>query len=234
MTDTYIAENILKVNERIKEAAINCGRDPEEVRLVAVAKTIPPEKVKTAINAGVKILGENYLQEAQKKIGIIGKEVAWHFIGHLQTNKAKFVVDLFDLVHSVENYRLAERLNREAGKKEKIMPILIQVNISGEDTKHGIDSQSLFKLIEDVSALPHLSIQGLMTMPPMSSEPEDSRPYFSLLRKLRDELQSKGLKSVSLKELSMGMSTDFVVAIEEGATLVRVGTSIFGARHQVY
>jgi pyridoxal phosphate enzyme (YggS family) len=183
------------------------------------------------MDAGVSILGENYVQEARKKIEILGKDVPWHFIGHLQSNKAKYAVDLFDMIHSIDSFHLAERLNGEAQKKDRIMPVLIQVNISGEDTKHGIDSQKILKLIKDISTFQNLNIQGLMTMLPWSSDPEDSRPYFSSLRKLRDELESRGLKNVSLKELSMGMSSDFEVAIEEGATLIRIGTSIFGQRN---
>lgn len=231
MPEINIAKNLASIQERIKKAATACGRNPEEVRLVAVSKTIPAETVKKAMDAGVSILGENYVQEARKKIEILGKDVPWHFIGHLQSNKAKYAVDLFDMIHSIDSSHLAERLNREAQKKDRIMPVLIQVNISGEDTKHGIDSRKILKLIKDISTFQNLNIQGLMTMPPWSSDPEDSRPYFSSLRKLRDELESRGLENVNLKELSMGMSADFEVAIEEGATLIRIGTSIFGPRN---
>jgi len=230
MPNIDIARNLASIQERIEKASAKCGRNPAKVQLVAVSKTIPPETVKTAIDAGATILGENYIQEACNKIEILGKGVSWHFIGHLQSNKAKHAVELFDLIHSIDNPHLAERLNREAQKKHKIMPVLIQVNIAEEDTKHGTDTQTALQLIKDISLLNNLRIQGLMTMPPWSSDPEDSRPYFISLRRLRDELEKQKPGNVSLKELSMGMSSDFEVAIEEGATIVRVGTSIFGPR----
>jgi pyridoxal phosphate enzyme (YggS family) len=226
-----IPKNLLNIRERIKKAAMKCNRNPEDVHLVAVSKTISPETIKIAIDAGATILGENYIQEARKKIEILGQKISWHFIGHLQTNKAKYAVDLFDMIHSVDSFHVAERLNRECQKKNRIIPILIQVNISSEDTKYGVDPQRIFKLIKDISELQYIRLQGLMTMPPWSTDPENSRPYYISLRKLRDDLDALGLENVCLKELSMGMSSDFEVAIEEGATLIRVGTSIFGARH---
>ncbi|MEI6128095.1 MAG: YggS family pyridoxal phosphate-dependent enzyme, partial [Pseudomonadota bacterium] len=180
--------------------------------------------------AGVTILGENYMQEAREKIEALGKKVSWHFIGHLQSNKAKYAVELFDLIHSVDSLHLAESINKAAQQQNKIMPVLIQVNISGEESKHGLNPQTVCRLIRNVSALPHLTIRGLMTMPPLSESPEATRPYFTALRKLRDEVLAQGLNNLCLEELSMGMSSDFEVAIEEGATLVRIGTSLFGAR----
>ncbi len=230
MFDIDIAKNLQNVQQRITAAAARCGRNPDEIRLVTVSKTIPADKIQQAIDAGATILGENYIQETRKKIEIIRRNISWHFIGHLQSNKAKYAVDLFNLIHSVDSTHVAEQLNKEAGKKNKVMPILIQVNISGEDTKHGINPQVTIKLIEVIAPLGNLRIKGLMTMPPWSPDPEESRPYFIALRKLKDELTSQRPENVELQELSMGMSADFEVAIEEGATLVRVGTAIFGPR----
>ncbi|MCX5902110.1 MAG: YggS family pyridoxal phosphate-dependent enzyme [Proteobacteria bacterium] len=225
-----IADNLACVRERMKQAALRCNRQPDEVRLVAVSKTVSAEVIRAALNAGAMILGENYIQEARKKIDLIGRQAEWHFIGHLQSNKVKFAVDLFSLIHSVDRMTLAEELNREAGKRNKILPVLIQVNISGEETKAGIDPAGTRQLVQQVALLPHLSVQGLMTMPPWFENPEEARPYFIALRKLRDELAGEKIPNVSLKELSMGMSGDFETAIEEGATLVRIGTAIFGER----
>jgi len=225
-----IADNLARIQERMKQAALRCGRQPEEIRLVAVSKTVPPEAIREAVRAGAAILGENYIQEAREKIALIGTEAEWHFIGHLQSNKAKHAVELFSLIHSVDRMPLAEELNKEAGKKNKILPVLIQVNISGEETKSGIDPAGTRELVQQAALLPNLSVQGLMTMPPWFVDPEDARPYFRALRKLRDELAGEKIPNVSLKELSMGMSGDFETAIEEGATLVRIGTAIFGER----
>jgi PLP dependent protein len=225
-----IADNLTRIQERIKKTALRCGRQPDEVRLVAVSKTVPLEMMREAVSAGAAILGENYIQEARDKIALIGGACAWHFIGHLQSNKAKLAAELFSLIHSVDRIALAEALNKEAANKNKILPILIQVNISGEETKSGIDPSGTRQLVQQAALLPHLSVQGLMTMPPWFESPEDARPYFRALRKLRDELAGEHIPNASLEELSMGMSGDFEVAIEEGATLVRIGTAIFGER----
>jgi pyridoxal phosphate enzyme (YggS family) len=226
-----IAENITFIQERISKSALRAGRDPAAIRLVAVSKTVAAESIQEAIAAGVTILGENYMQEARKKIAHIGKQVEWHFIGHLQSNKARYAVDLFSMIHSVDRLSLAEELDQEANKRGKMVPVLIQVNISGEESKSGIDPQETLQLLERIAALQHLSVQGLMTMPPWFEDPVDARPYFSALRKLREELASKKIPGVALQELSMGMSGDFEVAIQEGATLVRIGTAIFGPRN---
>jgi hypothetical protein len=225
-----IADKLARIQERINRAALRCGRQPEDIRLVAVSKTVPLERIREAVSAGPTILGENYIQEAREKIALIGIEAEWHFIGHLQSNKAKFAAELFSLIHSVDRVSLAQELNKEAGKRNKILPVLIQVNISGEETKTGIDPSGTRQLVQQAALLPNLSVQGLMTMPPWFGDPEEARPYFRALRKLRDELAGEKIPNVSLKELSMGMSGDFEVAIEEGATLVRVGTAIFGER----
>jgi len=225
-----IADNLASIQERISKAALRAGRNPAEIRLVAVSKTVSTENIQQAIAAGVTILGENYVQEARNKIARVGSQVAWHFIGHLQSNKARYAVELFSMIHSVDRLSLAEALDKEASKQGKRLPVLIQVNISGEESKSGIDPHGTLQLLERIAGLEHLSVQGLMTMPPWFEDPEDARPYFIALRKLREELASKKIHGVSFQELSMGMSGDFEVAIEEGATLVRVGTAIFGPR----
>ena len=225
-----IADNLASIQERISKAALRAGRDPAAIRLVAVSKTVSAESIQEAIAAGVTILGENYVQEARNKIARIGKQVEWHFIGHLQSNKAKYAVELFSMVHSVDRLSLAEELDQEANKQGKIVPVLIQVNISGEESKSGIDPQETLQLLERIAALQHLAVHGLMAMPPWFEDPEDARPYFITLRKLREKLSREKIPKVALRELSMGMSGDFEVAINEGATLVRIGTAIFGPR----
>jgi len=219
------------VKKQIKAAAKNCGRDAESIRLVAVSKTIPTNRVQEAIEAGVTIFGENYVQEARAKFNdLIAFPVSWHFIGHLQSNKAKYAVRLFDLIHSVGSFKLARELNKQAAKVNKIQNILVQVNIAEESTKSGVSAQDTLKLLEDISGLENLAVKGLMTMPPFFNNPEKVRPYFKALRDLRDDLKQQRLPNVVLQELSMGMTGDFEAAIEEGATLVRIGTAIFGER----
>jgi pyridoxal phosphate enzyme (YggS family) len=225
-----IAENLAHVRERIEKASRRVGRDPNSVTLVTVSKTVEPQGIREAIEAGVRILGENYVQEAQKKIEILGKEISWHFIGHLQKNKAKYAVRLFDLIHSVDGLPLAGELNRVAKKEGKILPILLQVDLGKEQTKFGAPEEEIARMAEQIGKLEAISIKGLMTMPPYSEDPEDSRPYFRKLRILQEHLMGIKIPGVSMEELSMGMSGDFEVAIEEGATLVRIGTAIFGPR----
>ena len=222
-----IRDNLLKVVERIERAARRTGRDPAEIRLVAVSKTVESARIREAVEAGVEILGENYVQEAKKKIEEIGHPVAWHFIGHLQSNKAKYAVHLFDMIHSVDSMALAEELNRRAGQVNRNVKVMVEVNISGEATKFGTDEGRVMELAKGITELKHLSLEGLMTMPPYFDSAELSRPYFVELRRLREKLLREG---APVRELSMGMSTDFEVAIEEGATYVRVGTAIFGPR----
>jgi len=226
-----LKQRLEHIKERIRQAAKSCNRNPDSIRLVAVSKTVPAETVKEAIEAGATILGENYVQDAREKFdALVHYPVSWHFIGHLQSNKAKYAVRLFDLIHSVDSLKLARALNKEAKKVDKIQPILVQVNISGEDTKSGISAEDAPGLISEISHLKNLSIKGLMTMPPYFYQPEKVRPYFAALRELRDQMKKQSLPNVSLEELSMGMTGDFEVAIEEGATLVRIGTAIFGER----
>ena len=225
-----ISENLARVRERIEAAARRSGRDPEEVHLVAVSKSVESERVRQAIEAGVNILGENYVQEAQKKIEALGRGVAWHFIGHLQTNKARVAVRLFDFIHSVDSLTLAQELNRQAKLQGRILPVLLQVNISGEMTKFGAQEKEVFLLAEKLSPMEGIEVKGLMAMPPFLENPEDSRPYFVGLRKLGERLAQQKIPRIVMAEFSMGMSNDFEVAVEEGATLVRVGTAIFGPR----
>jgi pyridoxal phosphate enzyme (YggS family) len=222
-----IRENVLRVMEQIERAAQKAGRDPKDVRLVAVSKTVEAVRVREAIEAGVTILGENYVQEAQKKIEEIGRSVSWHFIGHLQSNKAKVAVQLFDTIHSVDSVPLAEELNRRAQQTNRKIPVMIEVNLSGETTKFGAEEKKVFALAQKTLSLNSVSLEGLMTMPPYFDDPEMSRPYFVQLRGLKEKMIKGG---IPLKELSMGMSNDFEIAIEEGATYVRVGTAIFGPR----
>lgn len=224
-------DRIDRIRDRIKDAALACGRDPTTVKLVAVSKTVPVDILRQATEAGVRIFGESYVQEALSKMNEIDDPaVSWHFIGHLQSNKAKYVVHGFDLIHSVDSLKLASEINRQAEKLGKIQAILVQVNIAGEPTKSGIDAKNTLSLIEGISQLPHLRIKGLMTLPPFFDQPEKVRPYFRTLSRLKDEIQAAGMNNVEMAELSMGMSGDFEAAIAEGATMVRIGTALFGER----
>jgi len=224
---TTIRENFLKVKEQIERGAQRSKRDPGEIKLVVVSKTVDPARIREAIEAGAVLLGENYVQEAQKKIETMGRPVAWHFIGHLQSNKAKVAVQLFDMIHSLDSVHLAEELNRRAMQANRVIQVLIEVNLAKEATKFGTDEEKLFALARKVKELDHLSLEGLMTMPPYFDSPEEARPYFVELRKWKERMEREGIR---IKELSMGMSNDFEIAIEEGATYIRVGTAIFGPR----
>ena len=229
--NSEITRNLKAVQQRIAETCTRCGRDPGTVRLVCVTKTMSADTVRLAIQAGAVLFGENYIQEAREKCGTLSEYlVFWHFIGHLQTNKAKYAVKLFDLIHTVDSLRLATELDREARKFVKVQKILIQVNIGKEVSKSGIDAESAETLIRSLAAFPHLLVRGLMVIPPFFDEPERVRPYFRGLRELRDSLNKRNIAGISLDELSMGMTGDFEAAIEEGATMVRIGTAIFGER----
>ncbi|MEK6742404.1 MAG: YggS family pyridoxal phosphate-dependent enzyme [Nitrospirota bacterium] len=225
-----VPENLKIVMDRIAFAAKRAGRDPSSVRLVVVTKTVDAARIREAVAAGAAILGENRVQEAKEKIEALGKIAGWHLIGHLQTNKAKYAVKLFDLIHSVDNLELAQEIDHQAAKIGKVQNVLIEVNIAGEASKAGMAVKEAPGLAAAVARLKNISIRGLMTMPPYSENPEESRPYFSVLRELAETIAKDSLPNVSMQELSMGMSGDFEVAIEEGATLVRVGTAIFGNR----
>ena len=230
LTSMDLKKRLENVKDRIIQAALRCNRDPESIHLVAVTKTIPANRVREAIEVGAAILGESYVQEARNKFNVLGNyPVSWHFIGHLQSNKAKYAVRLFDLIHSVDTLKLARELNKQANKVNKIQDVLIQINISEEPSKSGSDIENAANLIKNIVLFENLYVKGLMAMPPFFNDSEKSRPYFIALRNLRDQIQ-KDFPGVVLDELSMGMTDDFEVAIEEGATLVRIGTAIFGER----
>ena len=232
-----IRERYGRVLDAIAESARKAGREPRTVRLVVVTKMQPPEVVKAAIEAGAQILGENYAAEGANKIAMLGQQsgVEWHMIGHVQSRKAALVAQHFDLVHSLDSLRLAERLNRSAEQAGRTLPVLLEFNVSGEQSKQGWaapDEAHWAELLPDitaVAALTNLQVRGLMTMPPLSNDPEAGRRYFQKLRRLRD-LLSQRVPQAEWGELSMGTSADFAVAVEEGATLVRVGQAILGPR----
>lgn len=229
-----IAENIAAIRERIAQAARRAGRDPDDIALMAVSKTFPPERIREAYAAGQRLFGENRVQEFAGKAGALrdlsGAE--WHMIGHLQTNKAPAAVELFDAVDSVDSSRLARKLDAAAGQAGTKLPVLIEINVGGEAAKSGAapDSGELEEILRGAVELEHLEICGLMTIPPFTDDPEGARPYFRRLCMLRDEIASRRLPRVGMDVLSMGMSHDFEVAIEEGSTCVRLGTAIFGER----
>lgn len=223
-----IAERVEAVRERIHRACERAGREASEVTLVAVAKGHPPEAVRAAFEAGVRIVGENRVQEAAEKIPQCPAGITWHMVGHLQRNKVRKAVPLFEMIHSVDSIRLLQALEQECDRLGKIMPVLIEVNVAGESSKFGIEPGKLQEMLEEASGCSHLEVRGLMTMPPWSPDAEKVRPHFARLRQLLE--QARGEWGYGLSELSMGMSSDFEVAIEEGATMVRIGTAIFGRR----
>lgn len=225
-----VSENVAFVREEIARAARKAGRSPAEVRLLAVTKTVDDDRIREAIAAGVDLIGENYVQEARRKIELLGRPLPWHFIGHLQTNKAKYAVRLFDLIHSVDRVDLARELDRRAAAQGTILKILVEVNVSGEASKSGVPARDALALVRSIAELPGLSIRGLMTMPPWFDDPEEARPYFATLRNLADSIRRERIGNVHMEELSMGMTNDYRIAVEEGATIVRVGRAIFGDR----
>jgi len=225
-----VAKNLKTIMDRIAAAAKRVGRDPSSVRLVVVTKTVDRDRIAEAVAAGAAVLGENRVQEAKEKIEALGQTASWHLIGHLQANKAKYAVKLFDLIHSVDNLELAVEIDRQAAKVGKVQDILVEVNIAGEASKAGIAVKGVPALAAEVAKFRNIAVKGLMTMPPYSENTEDSRPYFRKLRDLAETIAKENIPNVTMNELSMGMSGDFEVAIEEGATLVRVGTAIFGER----
>lgn len=224
-----------EINRRIAVACERVGRQVSEITLVAVSKTVEPARIREAIEAGVRALGENRVQEAAAKIPELRplsaeRKVEWHLIGHLQSNKARRAVELFDAVHSVESLKLAERLDSVAGETGRRLPVFIEVNLGGEQSKAGVPPADALSLCERISKFANLELKGLMAVPPFFDDPEDVRPFFQQLRLLRDEAHRAGAAGERFKDLSMGMSNDFEVAIEEGATFIRVGTALFGAR----
>jgi hypothetical protein len=229
-----IAENISRVQERIASAAHRAGRSVDEITLMGVSKTFPTESIREAYAAGLRIFGENRVQEFSVKIESLRDlaDANWHLIGHLQTNKAAKAAELFDAIDTVDSIRTAEKLNSSAGSLRKELSILIEINVGGEQAKSGVapDSDELEKILNDAAGWEHLHILGLMTVPPYTDDPEGARRYFQMLHKIRDSIALRKLPRVGMDVLSMGMSHDFEIAIEEGSTCIRVGTAIFGKR----
>lgn len=225
-----IADNLTHILVKIADAARRAGRDPASVRLVAVSKTMPAEAVEEAARAGQRLFGENYVQEFTAKARQVREPVEWHFIGHLQSNKVKYLAGLVTCIHSVDRLSLAEEIDRQWAKLGAVCDILVQVNIAGEETKSGTSAVELTDLVAAMATLPHVRVRGLMTMPPFFDDPEEARPYFRELRRLADAVAAENIPGISMGELSMGMSGDFEAAVEEGATLVRIGTAVFGER----
>ena len=232
MDEIQLLDNLKEIYRRMAHAAMRAGREPSEVTLIAVTKNVNIDVIRKAVDAGVREFGENRVQEAQKKIteGMLnsgGSALIWHLIGHLQKNKAKTAVRLFDLIHTVDSIELAGELDRQAAKNAKVQRILVQVKLSEEETKQGVETDDFYPLIGRIASLANVKLEGLMTMPPYFEDPERARPYFRRLSDLKKEAKARGFE---LPVLSMGMSNDFEVAIEEGATMVRVGTALFGER----
>jgi pyridoxal phosphate enzyme (YggS family) len=231
-----VAENVARIQERITQAAARADRNPDSITLMAVSKTVEPERIHQAYAAGLRVFGENRVQEVMEKSPALGdlKDAEWHLIGHLQSNKAKKAAELFAAVDSVDSLRLAEKLNQAAQEAGKKLSMLIEIKVSHEESKAGLSggSAELDELLNAASRLEHVQIRGLMTVPPFTENPEGARPYFRMLRELRDAIAARKLPRVQMDVLSMGMSHDFEVAIEEGSTCVRVGTAVFGERNK--
>lgn len=226
-----VAENYREVEERVREACTRSGRDRKEVILIAVSKTKPVEMIKEAMEAGAEVFGENKVQELCEKYEALPEVRHWHLIGHLQRNKVKYIVDKAELIHSVDSLRLAEEISKEAVRKNVQVNILIEVNVAEEESKFGVKVEDTEALVRQIAVLPGVHIQGLMTIAPYVTDPEENRPVFRALKKLAVDIHRKNIDNVHMDELSMGMTGDYQVAIEEGATMVRVGTGIFGERN---
>lgn len=225
-----LKENLAEVQSRVEQACKRAGRDVAEVTLIAVSKTKPITDLQEIYNAGVRDFGENKVQEMCDKMEIMPKDINWHMIGHLQRNKVKYIVGNVALIHSVDSYRLAEEINIQAKKKGIVVPILVEVNIADETTKFGVSKEDAMELVRQIASLDALSIKGLMTIAPYVVDPEENRAYFRKIKELSVDIDNQNIDNVSMDILSMGMTGDFEVAIEEGATMVRVGTGIFGKR----
>lgn len=225
-----IAANCQKVMQNIRAAADRCGRDPGEIKLLAASKSQGISQIKAAISCGVRLFGENYVQEAKTKKDAVKESVEWHMIGHLQRNKVKAALEIFSAIQSLDSLDLARALDKEGKKRGTTVRTFVEVNLAGEQTKTGIGEDKLGWLLREVSLLSHVTIEGLMVVPPFRDNPEDMRPYFRALKDLQQELRNLQIPNVDLRELSMGMTHDYMIAVEEGATMVRVGTAIFGPR----
>lgn len=225
-----IRTQLKEVQSRIARACEKSGRNPEEVTLIAVSKTKPISMIQEAIEAGQTVFGENKVQELCSKYEELPKNLCWHMIGHLQRNKVKYIADKVTLIHSVDSLRLAETIEQEGIRHNRIIPVLIEVNVAGEESKFGVSVEETIPLISQIAQLPHVKIQGLMTIAPFVEDPEENRPVFAALRQLSVDIKGKNMNNVDMAILSMGMTNDYEIAVEEGATMVRVGTGIFGAR----
>mgnify|MGYP000510747127 FL=1 len=226
-----LKENLANVEKNIEQACKNAGRSRDEVTLIAVSKTKPVEMLQEIYNENIRDFGENKVQELCSKMEQLPSDIRWHMIGHLQRNKVKYIVGKVELIHSVDTYRLAEEINIQAKKQNVIVPILVEVNIAHEESKFGISAEDAILLVEDISKLENIRIKGLMTIAPYVGNPEDNRLYFRKIKQLSVDITNKNIDNVSMEILSMGMTGDYMVAIEEGATMVRVGTGIFGERN---
>lgn len=226
-----LEDNFREVKQRIEEACRRSGRDPKEVTLIAVSKTKPVEMLQEAYDFGTRIFGENKVQELTDKYEQMPKDIHWHLIGHLQRNKVKYIIDKVDLIHSVDSLRLAETIDKEAQKHGLIANILIEVNVAGEESKFGLAPEEVGEFVDQLAEFSHIKVCGLMTIAPFVENPEENRPYFQRLRKLSVDIAAKKVNNVTMSILSMGMTNDFEVAVEEGATMVRVGTGLFGVRN---
>ena len=225
-----LADKLNLVKKNIEEACDTAGRSPQEVTLIAVSKTKPVEMLKEAYDAGARVFGENKVQEIVDKYDQMPSDVQWHMIGHLQRNKVKYIIDKVSMVHSVDSVRLAEAIEKEAAKKDICMPVLIEVNVAGEESKFGLSVEEVLPFLEEISSYEHLQVKGLMTIAPFVANPEENREVFQKLKKLSVDIAAKNINNVNMSVLSMGMTNDYQVAFEEGATMVRVGTGIFGER----
>ncbi len=226
-----IAENLDEVRNRIDQACERAGRDPKEVTLIAVSKTKPLAMLEEAYAHGARDFGENWVQEIQEKVPLLPEDIHWHMIGHLQRNKVKYIIDKVSLIHSVDSVRLAEEIEKQAEKHDVEIDVLIEVNMAEEETKFGLKKDEVIQMVKECAKLPRLHIKGLMTIAPFVENPEDNRQYFKAIRELSVDISRENIDNVSMGILSMGMTGDFEVAVEEGATLVRVGTGIFGERN---
>ena len=226
-----LTENVIEVEKNIQAACDRAGRSREEVRLIAASKTKPVSDIEEVLTTGILDYGENKVQELSDKYDVLPKNIRWHMIGHLQRNKVKYLIGKTVLIHSVDSLRLAEQIEHEAAKADTIMNVLIEVNVAGEESKFGTTCNEAIELVRAVAALKHVKIKGLMTIAPFTDNPEDNRIYFKKLKQLSVDIKSKNIDNVDMDELSMGMTGDYEVAIEEGATMVRVGTGIFGERN---
>ena len=225
-----LKENLAFVEKEIQAACRRSGRDREEVTLIAVSKTKPVSELREAYDLGVRVFGENKVQELADKYDELPKDIHWHMIGHLQRNKVKYIIDKVDLIHSVDSIRLAETIEKEAAKRNIQVNILIEVNVAGEESKFGVSPSELPEFVEEVAKFPHIQVQGLMTIAPFVEDSEENRAIFERLRKLSVDIKDKKVDNITMRVLSMGMTNDYSVAVEEGATMIRVGTGIFGIR----